>query len=164
MGDNKISDDVIRDVFLRNGFTIKEDQDDLKPYVYAAARELIAHLQGEAVPVANGLRLTLCRDAHPPMKDHTTFYGGRWSSELCVVVDSLGQVVTTRYTLSDFDKGRMDATGSVPNFPWRPAGCSNAVAWVLLSDLIGHIENLTKTHPQPAELSEVSGGSGELPK
>lgn len=54
MGDNKISDEVIRDLFLRNGFTIKEGQDDLKPYVYAAARELIDHLQGEAVPVAHG--------------------------------------------------------------------------------------------------------------
>lgn len=57
MGDNKISDEVIRDVFLRNGFTIKEGQADLKPYVYAAARELIAHLQGEAVPVVYGIRV-----------------------------------------------------------------------------------------------------------
>lgn len=33
---------VIRDVFLRNGFTIKEGHSDLKPYVYAAAEELLA--------------------------------------------------------------------------------------------------------------------------
>jgi hypothetical protein len=33
--------DQIRKVFLRNGFTIKEGQDDLKPYVYAAAEELL---------------------------------------------------------------------------------------------------------------------------
>ena len=32
---------VIREVFMRNGFTIKEGQDDLKPYVYAAAEELL---------------------------------------------------------------------------------------------------------------------------
>ena len=33
--------DTIRAVFMRNGFTIKEGQADLKPYVYAAALELI---------------------------------------------------------------------------------------------------------------------------
>lgn len=40
-GKQQVPDSVIRDVFLRNGFTIKEGQDDLKPYVYAAARELL---------------------------------------------------------------------------------------------------------------------------
>lgn len=33
---------TIRAVFMRNGFTVKEGHDDLKPYVYAAAEELIA--------------------------------------------------------------------------------------------------------------------------
>ncbi|HCF5688137.1 TPA: hypothetical protein NIH14_001817 [Pseudomonas aeruginosa] len=45
---------VIRDVFLRNGFTIKDGHSDLKPYVYAAAEELL-RLGGHAVdsnPVA----------------------------------------------------------------------------------------------------------------
>ena len=37
-----ISDNTIREVFLANGFTIKEGLDDLKPYVYAAARALLA--------------------------------------------------------------------------------------------------------------------------
>lgn len=32
----------IREVFLANGFTIKPGQDDLKPYVYEAARDLLA--------------------------------------------------------------------------------------------------------------------------
>jgi hypothetical protein len=36
-----ISRDTIRAVFLRNGFTVKEGQADLKPYVYAAAEELL---------------------------------------------------------------------------------------------------------------------------
>lgn len=34
--------DLIREVFLRNGFTVKEGQTDLKLYVYEAAAELIA--------------------------------------------------------------------------------------------------------------------------
>lgn len=34
--------ETIRAVFLRNGFTVKEGQTDLKPYVYAAAEELLS--------------------------------------------------------------------------------------------------------------------------
>lgn len=34
--------DAIREVFMRNGFTIKEGQADLKDYVYAAANALLA--------------------------------------------------------------------------------------------------------------------------
>lgn len=45
--------DAIREVFIRNGFTIKEGQADLKPYVYAAAEELLrlaAPVQQVSVP------------------------------------------------------------------------------------------------------------------
>lgn len=42
-----VSDDLIREVFLANGFTIKEGQSDLKPYVYAAARALLAKATAE---------------------------------------------------------------------------------------------------------------------
>ncbi|MCW5597709.1 MAG: hypothetical protein KIT59_01115 [Nitrosomonas sp.] len=44
MNDNNnqiVPDSKICEIFLRNGFTIKEGHDDLKPYVYAAARELV---------------------------------------------------------------------------------------------------------------------------
>jgi hypothetical protein len=37
-----ITDDQIREVFLKAGFTIKPGQDDLKPYVFEAARALLA--------------------------------------------------------------------------------------------------------------------------
>ena len=40
-----LSDEQIKAVFLANGFTIKPGCDDLKPYVYAAARALLAVLQ-----------------------------------------------------------------------------------------------------------------------
>lgn len=36
-----LTDDDIREVFLANGFTIKDGHTDLKPYVYAAARSLL---------------------------------------------------------------------------------------------------------------------------
>ena len=38
----ELTDTQIREVFLENGFTIKEGQTDLKPYVYSAARALLA--------------------------------------------------------------------------------------------------------------------------
>jgi hypothetical protein len=38
----EVSNDHIRAVFMSNGFTIKEGCTDLKPYVYAAARALLA--------------------------------------------------------------------------------------------------------------------------
>ena len=37
-----VSDEQIKSVFLANGFTIKEGMTDLKPYVYQAARALLA--------------------------------------------------------------------------------------------------------------------------
>lgn len=37
-----LSDEQVRSIFLANGFTIKEGQTDLKPYVYAAASALLA--------------------------------------------------------------------------------------------------------------------------
>lgn len=39
---SEVERETIRAVFLRNGFTIKEGQTDLKPYVYAAAEELLS--------------------------------------------------------------------------------------------------------------------------
>lgn len=48
-----IGRDAIREVFMRNGFTIKEGRADLKPYVYAAAEELLrlaAPVQQVSVP------------------------------------------------------------------------------------------------------------------
>ena len=38
----EVTDSMIREVFLANGFTIKDGHSDLKPYVYAAARALLA--------------------------------------------------------------------------------------------------------------------------
>jgi len=37
-----VADETIREIFMAHGFTIKEGQTDLKPYVYAAARALLA--------------------------------------------------------------------------------------------------------------------------
>lgn len=43
----EVTDSMIREAFLTNGFTIKDGHSDLKPYVYAAARALLA-LQASA--------------------------------------------------------------------------------------------------------------------
>ena len=39
--EDMLSKEEIRDVFLRNGFTVKEGHEDLKDYVYTAAYELL---------------------------------------------------------------------------------------------------------------------------
>ena len=56
--------ETIRAVFLRNGFTIKEGQTDLKPYVYAAAEELLSIARAswqrtQSAPVSQAERLPL---------------------------------------------------------------------------------------------------------
>lgn len=38
----EVTDSMIREAFLTNGFTIKDGHSDLKPYVYAAARAILA--------------------------------------------------------------------------------------------------------------------------
>lgn len=45
-----VTDSMIREAFLANGFTIKDGHSDLKPYVYAAARAILA-LSPERVPM-----------------------------------------------------------------------------------------------------------------
>ena len=45
-----VPDDVIREVFMAHGFMIKEGQTDLKPYVYAAARALLARATAHPQP------------------------------------------------------------------------------------------------------------------
>lgn len=37
---SKLTDEQIKEIMLANGFKIKEGQDDLMPYVYAAARAI----------------------------------------------------------------------------------------------------------------------------
>lgn len=65
------SDDTIREVFLANGFTIKDGADDLAPYVYAAGRSLIERCR------------QLFADANPDAArwlkaGAITYAGGRW--------------------------------------------------------------------------------------
>ena len=69
-----VTRDQIRDVFMRNGFTIKEGQTDLKPYVYAAAEELLSiarasrqHTQSAPVSQAERLPLESLEPLHRPV-------------------------------------------------------------------------------------------------
>lgn len=50
----EVTDSMIREAFLANGFTIKDGHSDLKPYVYAAARAILAlrPVQAEAQQLA----------------------------------------------------------------------------------------------------------------
>ena len=73
---------VIREVFMRNGFTIREGQSDLKPYVYAAAEELLqlaAPVQQVSVPdVSSMARILADRNAdacNVNREDNWAIYG-----------------------------------------------------------------------------------------
>lgn len=51
----EISRDAIKEIFLRNGFTVKEGMTDLKEYVYSAAYELVAYCkQPTSVEISGG--------------------------------------------------------------------------------------------------------------
>ena len=61
---SEVERETIRAVFLRNGFTVKDGQTDLKPYVYAAAEELLsiaraAWQRTQSAPVSKAERLPL---------------------------------------------------------------------------------------------------------
>lgn len=64
----KMTNEQIKEIFLANGFTIKEGETDLKPYVYQAARALLSQ-EAERTPTYNeivkklGARLAELLDA-----------------------------------------------------------------------------------------------------
>ena len=55
----EVTDSMIREAFLTNGFTIKDGHSDLKPYVYAAARAILA-LRPAAVPMTDEVFDLIC--------------------------------------------------------------------------------------------------------
>jgi hypothetical protein len=72
-----VSDDTIRAVFIANGFEIKPGYNDLKPYVYAAARALLAHAAEAQEDEIQRLQQALI-DASEALKDadeHIRYYG-----------------------------------------------------------------------------------------
>lgn len=60
-----LTDEQMREIFLRCGFTIKEGHADLKPYVYEAGRAIeqasLAHSAPKLPPLDDELRLILGR-------------------------------------------------------------------------------------------------------
>lgn len=60
--------DLIREVFLRNGFTIKDGRDDLADYVYAAAHELL-----QVAPAVQGEPVGWYTEDHLDDKSATTY-------------------------------------------------------------------------------------------
>lgn len=75
-----LSKDQIREVFLAHGFTVKEGQTDLKPYVYDAAYALIALMQpaterkGEPVATVRTIRGVTIGYLETRLPDGTSLY------------------------------------------------------------------------------------------
>ena len=55
-----LTNERIRELMLANGFTIKEGLDDLKPYVYEAARAIEAEVRKQAMSDALEQAAKLC--------------------------------------------------------------------------------------------------------
>lgn len=53
----KLTNQQIRDICLANGYTIKPGNDDLKPYVYAAARDIEKAATEEPAPKLNSAKI-----------------------------------------------------------------------------------------------------------
>lgn len=64
----EVTDSMIREAFLANGFTIKDGHSDLKPYVYAAARAILA-LRPERVPMTGDQWTDVLGSAGPDLLD-----------------------------------------------------------------------------------------------
>lgn len=54
-----IQKDDVREIFLKNGFTVKEGNEDLKEYVYAAAAELLKTAGWQLVPTKEDLPIAM---------------------------------------------------------------------------------------------------------
>jgi len=58
-----LTNEQIKVIMMRHGFTIKEGMDDLKHYVYAAARAIEQAAIDEAVTVRDSLAVQNAKDA-----------------------------------------------------------------------------------------------------
>lgn len=105
--------DVIRDVFLRHGFTVKEGQDDLKPYVYEAAEALLAAAllpppgaPDSAAWLARDLRAALdaatdLRDQLRLMEEHAGNEVWRWQADGADGLETMGERMAVLIYASD---------------------------------------------------------------
>ena len=79
----EVTDSMIREAFLANGFTIKDGHSDLKPYVYAAARAILA-LRPERVPMTDDQIMAAGRsvcDDPDDTPEPWAFRMGVWAAE-----------------------------------------------------------------------------------
>ena len=72
----EVTDSMIREASLANGFTIKDGHSDLKPYVYAAARAILA-MHPERVHMTEGTARQFVEwmKAQPDDREPTTIDG-----------------------------------------------------------------------------------------
>ena len=112
--------ETIRAVFMRNGFTIKEGQTDLKPYVYAAAEELlqVAH------PAREGVREWIPVSERLPSVAQEVIVNSDFDGVTAGFLDSYGEWYAPN---SDYKLTRVIAWQLLPAAPALAAGTGQEV-------------------------------------
>jgi hypothetical protein len=146
---NIMNDADIREVFLANGFTIKPGCDDLKPYVYAAARALLARRPVEKTAPVQGWPQGIPWSLH---LEAYAAYCKRWGPQPALI-DLEG-----RGCRGGFGTGELDEF--IPGWRDRVSEIAQLRIQVKQADQRGD-EALRRAHDAEAKLEALLSGAQE---
>jgi len=100
-------------------------------------------------PPGLDIRFHLVADQMPELIEHSTSYGGRWSSKWCICLKPDGTAEVNRWTVTDEVKGALDQ-GRKPFAPWTTSRTANPfftpyLAWAYVDDVAALLAPIT-TH------------------
>ena len=118
-----------------------------------------------ATPAAPGevtnqrnLAFNLYASTLPQATEHSTSYGGQWSSPWCVVIGGNADVSCKRFTVSRSEKEMLDR-GERPYSNWHKPGLPpEYIAWAYCSDVLAALSN-----PAPVAAPAIPEGMALVP-
>lgn len=134
-----LSKDEIREVFLANGFTVKEDQPDLKDYVFTAAEKLLEKAWYKGTPPFRW-KVTGEEDPHGDRYDceRAQLAMGKWSD------DELANGAFLNYD-RPFDVNLVVSGRQIPPISWM-TGVKDRIRW-----LSRHLETALSKARKPVD-------------
>src|SRR5690606_17194198 len=86
----------------------------------------------------------LVEDGLPDAVHHSTSYGGQWTSDWCVVLETDGSIETARRTVSEIEKDEFGNRQN-PHRPWRGSdGTNRVVAWAYAAEVRAAIDAIAQ--------------------
>ena len=80
--------------------------------------------------------------ALPEASEHSTSYGGQWSSAWCVVITPSGNTRCEKFTVSELEKEMLDR-GERPHNNWhKPGWPPRYLAWAYCKDVLTALSGL----------------------